>query len=86
MRWNSIELGRLSGFVVGLADYGVATFRHSEDDLRRDLESWTRFIHPRGADGSSSLSNRAAPASMTTIPSILRHWPAGPSMDRSRGH
>jgi hypothetical protein len=44
------ELGRLSAgaaaelagvpnplFLVRLADYGVATFRHSEDDLRRDL-------------------------------------------------
>ena len=29
------ELGRL--FVIRLADYGVATFRHYEDDLRRDL-------------------------------------------------
>ncbi|HVT18583.1 MAG TPA: hypothetical protein VHQ90_20690 [Thermoanaerobaculia bacterium] len=24
-------------FLVRLGDYGVATFRHSEDDLRRDL-------------------------------------------------
>jgi predicted HTH domain antitoxin len=45
-----IELRRLSAgaaselagvpkslFVVLLADYGVATFRHSENDLRRDL-------------------------------------------------
>jgi len=24
-------------FLVRLADYGVATFRHSEEDLRRDL-------------------------------------------------
>jgi predicted HTH domain antitoxin len=24
-------------FVVRLADYGIATFRQSEDDLRRDL-------------------------------------------------
>jgi predicted HTH domain antitoxin len=44
------ELGRLSAgaaaelagvpkplFLVRLADYGVATFRHSEEDLRRDL-------------------------------------------------
>lgn len=44
------ELGRLSAgaaaelagvpkplFLVRLADYGVAAFRHSEDDLRRDL-------------------------------------------------
>lgn len=44
------ELGRLSAgaaaelagipkplFLVRLGDYGVATFRHSEDDLRRDL-------------------------------------------------
>ena len=44
------EVGRLSAgaaaelagvpkplFLVRLADYGVATFRHSEEDLRRDL-------------------------------------------------
>jgi predicted HTH domain antitoxin len=52
------ELGRLSAgaaaelagvpkplFLVRLADYGVATFRHAEDDLRQDLENTSPQPH-----------------------------------------